>query len=128
MGVRLTTIVNGKRIYKIESTLKREIRRQETNILRNKVRNTERTIKMCKGVVNILTKYSPRALQKQPSIAVTRRPTPPPPPSMPMRRPQPPPPSMPTRKPVNLMNALRANIRRRGLMERSNNGAITTVA
>jgi hypothetical protein len=122
-GLRLTKNVKGKRVPKTDKVLKKEMEKLDDGLLKNKIRETKKTIRMCKGVLNTLTKYkAPIMIRPVNKGTVFTKPQtifemP--------KKPPPPPPKKPT---AALMNQIKANIKRRGLREKANKTSITTVA
>jgi len=106
-GQRVTKDVNGKRIKLTTKELRKKVRRN----MENRVKNAKQTVGMCKSLLNMGTTGS-------------RAPPPPPPPRPPMRR------AMPSRggMPQNLIRNLQGALNRRGLRQIANRNARTTVA
>lgn len=133
-GIRLTyENTSGKRVRKPNSRLIREIRNHDDDIIKRRARQTKDMIGMCRSIMNIL------GFDKKPSAKVSIPPPPPPPPP-PMKKPNaipPPPPPMkkpsaipppPPKKPdatganiqKNLIKALEANLKKRGIKQKLN--------
>tara|TARA_B100000767_G_scaffold127726_1_gene121652 strand:- start:1206 stop:1565 length:360 start_codon:yes stop_codon:yes gene_type:complete len=106
-GQRVTKDVNGKRTKLTMKELRKKVRRN----MENRVKNAKQTVGMCKSLLNMGTTGS-------------RAPPPPPPPRAPMRR------AIPSRggMPQNLIRNLKGALNRRGLRQIANRNARITVA
>jgi hypothetical protein len=122
-GLRLTKNVKGKRVDKTDKALKKEIEKLNDGSFKNKIRETKKTIKMCKGVLNVLTKYkTPIMIRSTNKGTVFTKP------QTIFEMPKKPPPPPPKKPSAALMNQIKANMKRRGLKEKANKTSITTVA
>lgn len=122
-GLRLTKNVKGKRVPKTDKVLKKEMEKLDDGVLKNKIRETKKTIRMCKGVLNTLTKYkTPIMIRPVNKGTVFTKP------QTIFEMPKKPPPPPPKKPSAALMNQIKANIKRRGLREKANKTSITTVA
>ena len=109
MGIRLTKMVKGKRVRLSEKELRRKILREKDAILMNQVQETRRILKLCKGLVRSST-TSKQAKTRGSKVVNITRPRIPPPRNKPMKRdPR-----------LNLMTALKANLKKRGIKEKLN--------
>ena len=109
MGIRLTKMVKGKRVRLSEKELRRKILREKDAILMNQVQETRRILKLCKGLVRSST-TSKQAKTRGAKVVNITRPRIPPPRNKPMKRdPR-----------LNLMTALKANLKKRGIKEKLN--------
>lgn len=114
IGLRVTKKIKGKRIPLSEKELKMKIQRRRQPALEIQVRNSKKLIRTCKSLLRTVEPNAPRVRRVSQPVAralpVTRAP------------PVPPPPPVPTRKDprANLMTALKANLKRRGLREKIN--------
>lgn len=137
-GIRLTYEKNGKRVRKTESRLIKEIREHDESIIRKRVSQTKGMILMCKSVMSALNNGpAPRARNKPvtppPLIKRAAPPPPPPPPPPPMKKSNVP--NVVAKAnykgpaiPMSLMNALKANLNKRGIKKKLNQNAKTKVA
>tara|TARA_B100000405_G_scaffold228678_1_gene163361 strand:- start:2046 stop:2453 length:408 start_codon:yes stop_codon:yes gene_type:complete len=122
MGIRLTKMVKGKRVRLSEKELRRKILREKDAILMNQVQETRRILKLCKGLVRSSTTSKQAKTRGAKVVNITRPRIPPPPPPPP----PPPAPPIPRNKPMkrdprlNLMTALKANLKKRGIKEKLN--------
>ena len=114
IGLRVTKKIKGKRVPLSEKELNMKIQRRRQPALEIQVRNSKKLIRTCKSLLRTVEPNAPRVSRV--SQPVTRTP--------PVARapPVPPPPPVPTRidPRANLMTALKANLKRRGLREKIN--------
>ncbi|QOR60227.1 hypothetical protein [Bathycoccus sp. RCC716 virus 1] len=123
LGLRVTKKIRGKRVPLSEKELKMKIQRRRPPALEIQVRNSKKLIRTCKTLLRTAEPNVPRV-----SRVPTKRvpPIPPAPPVPPKRVPQAPQapqaPPVPTKRDprANLMTALKANLKRRGLKEKIN--------
>jgi hypothetical protein len=114
IGLRVTKKIKGKRIPLSEKELKMKIQRRRQPALEIQVRNSKKLIRTCKSLLRTVEPNAPRVRRVSQPVArvapVARAP------------PVPPPPPVPTRRDprANLMTALKANLKRRGLREKIN--------
>ena len=113
LGLRVTKKIRGKRFPLSEKELKMKIQRRRPPALEIQVRNSKKLIRTCKSLLQTTEPTVPRVRR------VSRAP---PVPQAPRAPPVPPPPPVPTRRDprANLMTALKANLKRRGLREKIN--------
>ena len=113
LGLRVTKKIKGKRVPLSEKELKMKIQRRRQPALEIQVRNSKKLIRTCKSLLQTVEPNVPRVRR------VSRAP---PVPQAPRAPPVPPPPPVPTRRDprANLMTALKANLKRRGLREKIN--------
>ena len=113
LGLRVTKKIKGKRVPLSEKELKMKIQRRRQPALEIQVRNSKKLIRTCKSLLRTVEPNVPRVRR------VSRAP---PVPQAPRAPPVPPPPPVPTRRDprANLMTALKANLKRRGLREKIN--------
>jgi len=106
LGLRVTKKIRGKRLPLSEKELKMKIQRRRPPALEIQVRNSKKLIRTCKSLLQTTEPTVPRA--RRVSQPVTRAP--------PVPR-APPPPPVPTKRDprANLMTALKADLKRRGL-------------
>ena len=111
LGLRVTKKIKGKRVPLSEKELKMKIQRRRQPALEIQVRNSKKLIRTCKSLLRTVEPNAPRV--RRVSQPVARAP--------PVPR-APPPPPVPTRRDprANLMTALKANLKRRGLREKIN--------
>ena len=111
LGLRVTKKIRGKRLPLSEKELKMKIQRRRPPALEIQVRNSKKLIRTCKSLLRTVEPNAPRV--RRVSQPVTRAP------SVPRA---PPPPPVPTKRDprANLMTALKANLKRRGLKEKIN--------
>jgi hypothetical protein len=111
LGLRVTKKIRGKRLPLSEKELKMKIQRRRPPALEIQVRNSKKLIRTCKSLLQTTEQTVPRV--RRVSQPVTRAP------SVPRA---PPPPPVPTKRDprANLMTALKANLKRRGLKEKIN--------
>ena len=113
-GLRVTKKIKGKRVPLSEKELKMKIQRRRQPALEIQVRNSKKLIRTCKSLLRTVEPNAPRVRRVSQPVArvppVARAPPVPPPPPVPARRdPR-----------ANLMTALKANLKRRGLKEKIN--------
>jgi hypothetical protein len=108
IGLRVTKKIKGKRVPLSEKELNMKIQRRRQPALEIQVRNSKKLIRTCKSLLRTVEPNAPRV--RRVSQPVARAP------------PVPPPPPVPTRidPRANLMTALKANLKRRGLREKIN--------
>lgn len=113
LGLRVTKKIKGKRVPLSEKELKMKIQRRRQPALEIQVRNSKKLIRTCKSLLQTVEPDVPRVRR------VSRAP---PVPQAPRAPPVPPPPPVPTKRDprANLMTALKANLKRRGLREKIN--------
>src|SRR6056300_1454308 len=110
LGLRVTKKIKGKRVPLSEKELKMKIQRRRQTALEIQVRNSKKLIRTCKSLLRTVEPNVPRVRRVSRTPPVPRAPSVPPPPSVPTRRdPR-----------ANLMTALKANLKRRGLREKIN--------
>jgi hypothetical protein len=111
LGLRVTKKIRGKRLPLSEKELKMKIQRRRPPALEIQVRNSKKLIRTCKSLLQTTEPTVPRT--RRVSQPVTHAP--------PVPR-APPPPPVPTKRDprANLMTALKANLKRRGLKEKIN--------
>ena len=114
LGLRVTKKIKGKRVPLSEKELKMKIQRRRQPALEIQVRNSKKLIRTCKSLLRTVEPNVPRVRR----VSQPRRTCPP----VPRAPPVPPPPPVPTRRDprANLMTALKANLKRRGLREKIN--------
>ena len=119
LGLRVTKKIRGKRVPLSEKELKMKIQRRRPPALEIQVRNSKKLIRTCKTLLRTVEPNVPRV--RRVSQSVPRIPSAPP---VPPKRvpPVPPAPPVPTKRDprANLMTALKANLKRRGLKEKIN--------
>ena len=111
IGLRVTKKIKGKRVPLSEKELKMKIQRRRQPALEIQVRNSKKLIRTCKSLLRTVEPNVPRV--RRVSQPVARAPPVPPVPRAP---------PVPTRRDprANLMTALKANLKRRGLREKIN--------
>lgn len=110
LGLRVTKKIKGKRVPLSEKELKMKIQRRRQPPLEIQVRNSKKLIRTCKSLLRTVEPNVPRVRRVSRAPPVPRAPSVPPPPPVPTRRdPR-----------ANLMTALKANLKRRGLREKIN--------
>jgi hypothetical protein len=116
LGLRVTKKIKGKRVPLSEKELKMKIQRRRQPALEIQVRNSKKLIRTCKSLLRTVEPNVPRVRRVSRTPPVARAPPVPRAPSVP------PPPPVPTRRDprANLMTALKANLKRRGLREKIN--------
>ena len=114
LGLRVTKKIKGKRTPLSEKELKMKIQRRRQPALEIQVRNSKKLIRTCKSLLRTVEPNVPRVRRVSQPVARV--------PSVPRAPPVPPPPPVPTRRDprANLMTALKANLKRRGLKEKIN--------
>ena len=114
IGLRVTKKIKGKRVPLSEKELKMKIQRRRQPALEIQVRNSKKLIRTCKSLLRTVEPNAPRVRRVSQPVARA--------PSVPRAPPVPPPPPVPTRRDprANLMTALKANLKRRGLREKIN--------
>ncbi len=123
LGLRVTKKIRGKRIPLTEKELRMKIQRRQAPALEIQVRETKKLLRTCKSLFKEMgssstpTVSKPKAPQ---SIPKPKPPIPPAPPVPPKRVPSAP--SVPTKRDprANLMTALKANLKRRGIKQKLN--------
>ncbi len=119
LGLRVTKKIRGKRVPLSEKELKMKIQRRRPPALEIQVRNSKKLIRTCKTLLRTVEPNVPRVRRVSQSV-----PRVPPAPPVPPKRVPPAPPAPPAplkRDPrANLMTALKANLKRRGLKEKIN--------
>ena len=111
LGIRVTKKIKGKRVPLTEKELDMKIQRRQAPALEIQVRQTKKLLRTCKSLLQTTEPTVPRV--RRVSQPVTRVP--------PVPRAPPPPPVSTKRDPrANLMTALKANLKRRGLKEKIN--------
>ena len=110
LGLRVTKKIKGKRVPLSEKELKMKIQRRRQPPLEIRVRNSKKLIRTCKSLLQTVEPNAPRVRR------VSRAPP------VPQAPPVPRAPPVPTRRDprANLMTALKANLKRRGLREKIN--------
>ena len=113
LGLRVTKKIKGKRVPLSEKEIKMKIQRRRQPPLEIQVRNSKKLIRTCKSLLQTVEPNVPRVRR------VSRAP---PVPQASRAPPVPPPPPVPTRRDprANLMTALKANLKRRGIREKIN--------
>ena len=111
LGLRVTKKIKGKRVPLSEKELKMKIQRRRSPSLEIQVRESKKLLRTCKSLLRTVEPNVPRV--RRVSQPVPRVPLVP-------RVPQAPP--VPTKRDprANLMTALKANLKRRGLREKIN--------
>jgi len=114
LGLRVTKKIKGKRTPLSEKELKMKIQRRRQPALEIQVRNSKKLIRTCKSLLRTVEPNAPRVRRVSQPVARAS--------SVPRAPPVPPQPPVPTRRDprANLMTALKANIKRRGLREKIN--------
>lgn len=108
LGLRVTKKIKGKRVPLSEKELKMKIQRRRSPSLEIQVRNSKKLIRTCKSLLRTVEPNVPRV--RRVSQPVPRAPPVPQAPPVPIKRdPR-----------ANLMTALKANLKRRGLREKIN--------
>ncbi len=121
-GIRLTRDNQGKRVKKTNEALRKEINLRNLAAMKNRVTQAAATMRTCRQLV----KNKCACATKKSSPVVRRAPPPPPPP--PMRRPMARPVARGPAMPPNLIAQLKKNLNRRGLRQKANRNARTSVA
>jgi len=117
LGIRVTKKIKGKRVPLTEKELDMKIQRRQAPALEIQVRETKKLLRTCKSLFKTMSGSNvplPKAKPSKTTLTPVRRaPVPPPPP--------PPPPRPMVRNPrANLMTALKANLKKRGIKEKLN--------
>ncbi len=108
LGLRVTKKIKGKRVPLSEKEIKMKIQRRRSPSLEIQVRNSKKLIRTCKSLLRTVEPNVPRV--RRVSQPVPRAPPVPQAPPVPIKRdPR-----------ANLMTALKANLKRRGLREKIN--------
>ena len=111
LGLRVTKKIKGKRFPLSEKELKMKIQRRRSPSLEIQVRESKKLLRTCKSLLRTVEPNVPRVRRvSQPVPLVPRAP------------PVPQAPPVPTKRDprANLMTALKANLKRRGLREKIN--------
>ena len=108
LGLRVTKKIKGKRVPLSEKELKMKIQRRRSPSLEIQVRESKKLLRTCKSLLRAVEPNVPRV--RRVSQPVPRAP------------PVPQAPPVPTKRDprANLMTALKANLKRRGLREKIN--------
>ena len=120
LGLRVTKKVKGKRVPLTEKELSLKIQKRQAPALDIQVRETKKLLRACRSIFKTMDTPVPK-----PKTPVRKSSTP-----LPIRR-IPPPPPIPPAPPVplrpmkrniraNLMTALKANLKKRGIKEKLN--------
>jgi len=111
LGIRVTKKIKGKRVPLTEKELDMKIQRRQAPALEIQVRQTKKLLRTCRSLFKNMGEV-PKPKNK--SVTPVRRlPVPPPPPPVPTR--------VIKRDPgANLMTALKANLKKRGIKEKLN--------
>jgi len=111
LGIRVTKKIKGKRVPLTEKELDMKIQRRQAPALEIQVRQTKKLLRTCRSLFKNMSGV-PKPKNK--SVTPVRRlPVPPPPPPVPTR--------VIKRDPrTNLMTALKANLKKRGIKEKLN--------
>ena len=101
-GLRVTKKIKGKRVPLSEKELKMKIQRRRQPALEIQVRNSKKLIRTCKSLLRTVEPNVPRVRRVSQPVARA--------------------PPVPTRRDprADLMTALKANLKRRGLKEKIN--------
>tara|TARA_B100000427_G_scaffold269427_1_gene235747 strand:+ start:3722 stop:4144 length:423 start_codon:yes stop_codon:yes gene_type:complete len=125
LGLRVTKKIRGKRIPLTEKELRMKIQRRQAPALEIQVRETKKLLRTCKSLFKEMSSGSTPRVSKPvtpPSLPKpkSKPPIPPAPPVPPKR--VPPAPPVPTKRDprANLMTALKANLKRRGIKQKLN--------
>tara|TARA_B100001250_G_scaffold385968_1_gene382105 strand:+ start:4003 stop:4407 length:405 start_codon:yes stop_codon:yes gene_type:complete len=119
LGLRVTKKIRGKRIPLTEKELRMKIQRRQAPALEIQVRETKKLLRTCKSLFKEMSSGSTPRVSKP----VTPKPKPPIPPAPPVPPKRvPPAPPVPTKRDprANLMTALKANLKRRGIKQKLN--------
>ncbi len=110
LGLRVTKKIKGKRVPLSEKELKMKIQRRRSPSLEIQVRESKKLLRTCKSLLRTVEPNSPRVRRVSHAPPVPRAP------------PVPQAPPVPTKRDprANLMTALKANLKRRGLREKIN--------
>ncbi len=119
LGLRVTKKIKGKRIPLTEKELRMKIQRRQAPALEIQVRETKKLLRTCKSLFKELSSGSTHRVSK--SVTPKSKPSIPPAPPVPPKR-VPPAPPVPTKRDprANLMTALKANLKRRGIKQKLN--------
>jgi len=121
LGLRVTKKIRGKRIPLTEKELRMKIQRRQAPALEIQVRETKKLLRTCKSLFKEMSSGSTPKVSKPVTPLSKQKPSiPPAPPVPPKRVPQAPP--VPTKRDprANLMTALKANLKRRGIKQKLN--------
>jgi len=111
LGIRVTKKIKGKRVPLTEKELDMKIQRRQAPALEIQVRQTKKLLRTCRSLFKNMSGV-PKPKNKT-VTPVRRLPVPPPPPPVPTR--------VIKRDPrTNLMTALKANLKKRGIKEKLN--------
>lgn len=126
-GISITHIKGGKRKYKSEDELLKQIVKHDSNIVNKRANQTKNMLMTCKSIMALVNKQM---------VGVGGPPPPPPPPPPPMKKmggpPPPPPPPPPPMKKLNskginvraaLLNELRAFQKKKALKNKNKNNS-----
>tara|TARA_B100001250_G_scaffold409051_1_gene432608 strand:- start:2258 stop:2644 length:387 start_codon:yes stop_codon:yes gene_type:complete len=113
LGIRVTKKIKGKRVPLTEKELDMKIQRRQAPALEIQVRETKKLLRTCKSLFKTMSGSNvplPKAKPSKTTLTPVRRaPVPPPPPRPMVRNPR-----------ANLMTALKANLKKRGIKEKLN--------
>ena len=115
LGIRVTKKIKGKRVPLTEKELNMKIQRRQAPALEIQVRETKKLLRTCKSLFKTMSGSNvplPKAKPSKTTLTPVRRapvPPPPPPPRPMVRNPR-----------ANLMTALKANLKKRGIKEKLN--------
>ena len=115
LGIRVTKKIKGKRVPLTEKELDMKIQRRQAPALEIQVRETKKLLRTCKSLFKTMSGSNvplPKAKPSKTTLTPVRRvpvPPPPPPPRPMVRNPR-----------ANLMTALKANLKKRGIKEKLN--------
>lgn len=122
LGLRVTKKIRGKRVPLSENELKMKIERRRPPSLEIQVRDSKKLLRTCKSLMRTINSNVPRVrrVSQTPRVQPVRKS-----PSVSRAPPIPPAPPVPPRPMrrdprANLMTALKANLKRRGLKEKIN--------
>ena len=120
LGLRVTKKIKGKRVPLTEKELSLKIQRRQAPALENQVRETKKLLRACRSIFKTMDSPVPKPIPtvRKPSTPVrssivTRIPPAPPAPPVPPRL-------IKRNIRANLMTALKANLKRRGIKEKLN--------
>jgi len=119
LGLRVTKKIRGKRIPLTEKELRMKIQRRQAPALEIQVRETKKLLRTCKSLFKEMSSGSTPRVSKP--VTPKSKPSIPPAPPVPPKR-VPPAPPVPTKRDprANLMTALKANLKRRGIKQKLN--------
>ena len=124
LSLRVTKKIRGKRVPLSEKELKMKIQRRRPPALEIQVRDSKKLIRTCKTLLRTAEPNVPRVRRVSTPVPIKRVPPIPPAPPVPPKRapPVPPAPPVPTKRDprANLMTALKANLKRRGIKQKLN--------